>query len=253
MKLTDKIALITGGSRGLGRATALRLAENGADVVLTYRTGKVDAEEVVAEIQAKGRKAVALALDTGKAATFTAFSETFTAILKENWNRETFDFLLNNAGMDVRGLIPNVTEEDFDNLFNVHFKGVYFLTQTLLPLLADGGRIINTSTGLARFTMPGYSAYAAMKGGIEVFTRYLAKELGPRGITANTVAPGPAETDFTKASLGNPAIRDAIVSQTALGRTAQPDDIAGVSVFLCSEESRWVTAQRIEASGGLFI
>lgn len=253
MKLNHKIALITGGSRGLGRATALQLAENGADVILTYRTGKAEADEVIAEIQAKGRKAVALALDTGISKTFPAFAETLAATLKENWNRETFDFLLNNAGMDVRGLIPNVTEEDFDSLFNVHLKGVYFLTQTLLPLLADGGRIINTSTGLARFTMPGYSAYAAMKGAIEVFTRYLAKELGPRGITANTVAPGPAETDFTKASLGNPAIRDAIVSQTALGRTGKPDDIAGVSVFLCSEDGRWVTAQRIEASGGLFI
>lgn len=253
MKLTDKIALITGGSRGLGRATALRLAENGADVVLTYRTGKAEAEEVVAEIQAKGRKAVALPLDTGKSKTFPDFAETLAATLEENWNRMSFDFLLNNAGMDVRGLFADVTEEQFDDLSNVHFKGVYFLTQRLLPLLADGGRIINTSTGLARFTMPGYSAYAAMKGAIEVFTRYLAKELGPRGITANIVAPGPAETDFTKASLGNPAIRDAIVSQTALGRTAQPDDIAGVSVFLCSEDSRWVTAQRIEASGGLFI
>jgi NAD(P)-dependent dehydrogenase (short-subunit alcohol dehydrogenase family) len=253
MKLNHKIALITGGSRGLGRATALQLAENGADVILTYRTGKAEAEEVVAEIIAKGRKAVALPLDTGKSKTFAAFAESLTAVLKGNWNRETFDFLLNNAGMDVRGLIPNVTEEEFDSLFNVHFKGVYFLTQTLLPLIADGGRIINTSTGLARFTMPGYSAYAAMKGAIEVFTRYLAKELGSRGITANTVAPGLAETDFTKASLGNPAIRDAIVSQTALGRTAKPDDIAGVSVFLCSEDGRWVTAQRIEASGGLFI
>lgn len=253
MKLNQKIALITGGSRGLGRTTALQLADHGADVILTYRTGKAEADEVVAQIEAKGRKAVALFLDVGQAKTFAAFAGELTRTLEENWNRGTFDFLLNNAGMDVRGLIPDVSEEDFDSLSNVHFKGVYFLTQKLLPLLADGGRIINTSTGLARFTMPGYSAYAAMKGAIEVFTRYLAKELGPRGITANTVAPGPAETDFTRASLGNPAIRDAIVAQTALGRTAQPDDIAGVSVFLCSEEGRWVTAQRIEASGGLLI
>ena len=253
MKLNDKIALITGGSRGLGRATALRLAGNGADVILTYRTGKAEAEEVVREIRAKGRKAVALPLDTGVPTAFPAFAEEVATLLRETWGRVNFDFLLNNAGMDVRGPLAEMTEENFDRLSNVHFKGVYFLTQRLLPLLADGGRIINTSTGLARFTMPGYSAYAAMKGGIEVFTRYLAKELGPRGITANTVAPGPAETDFTKASLGNPAIRDAIVSQTALGRTAQPDDIAGVSVFLCSDDGRWVTAQRIEASGGLFI
>ncbi len=253
MKLNQKIALITGGSRGLGRTTALQLADHGADVILTYRTGKAEADEVVAQIEAKGRKAVALLLDVGQAKTFAAFAGELTRALEENWNRGTFDFLLNNAGMDVRGLIPDVSEEDFDSLSNVHFKGVYFLTQKLLPLLADGGRIINTSTGLARFTMPGYSAYAAMKGAVEVFTRYLAKELGPRGITANTVAPGPAETDFTRASLGNPAIRDAIVAQTALGRTAQPDDIAGVSVFLCSEEGRWVTAQRIEASGGLLI
>ncbi len=253
MKLNAKIALITGGSRGLGRATALQLADHGADVILTYRSGKDEAEAVAEEIRGKGRKAATLFLDTGISSSFPAFAEEVATALRETWGRDSFDFLLNNAGMDIRGPLAEMTEEDFDRLFNVHFKGVYFLTQTLLPLLADGGRIINTSTGLARFTLPGYSAYAAMKGAVEVYTRYLAKELGPRGITANTVAPGPAETDFTSASLGNPAVRGAIVSQTALGRTAQPDDIAGVSVFLCSDEGRWVNAQRIEASGGLFI
>ena len=253
MKLNDKIALVTGGSRGLGRNTALQLARNGADIIFTYRTGKAEAEEVIAEIGATGRKAIALPLDVGQVKAFPAFAEVLAATLKETWGRDTFDFLINNAGMDVRGAFIDVTEEDFDNLFNVHFKGVYFLTQRLLPLLADGGRIVNTSTGLARFSMPGYSAYASMKGAVEVFTRYLAKELGSRGITANIVAPGPTETNFTKASLGNPAVRDAIVSQTALGRTATPDDIGGVAVFLCSEEGRWVNAQRIEASGGLLI
>ncbi|MBX3742315.1 MAG: SDR family oxidoreductase [Akkermansiaceae bacterium] len=251
MKLNAKIALITGGSRGLGRATALQLADHGADVILTYRSGKDEAEAVAEEI--RGRKAAALFLDTGISSSFPAFAEEVAGVLRETWGRDSFDFLLNNAGMDVRGPLAEMTEEDFDRLSNVHFKGVYFLTQTLLPLLADGGRIINTSTGLARFTLPGYSAYAAMKGAVEVYTRYLAKELGQRGITANTVAPGPAETDFTSASLGDPVIRGSIVSQTALGRTAQPDDIAGVSVFLCSDEGRWVNAQRIEASGGLFI
>ncbi|HVJ46900.1 MAG TPA: SDR family oxidoreductase [Luteolibacter sp.] len=253
MKLQSKIALITGGSRGLGRNTALKFAREGADVVLTYRTGKSEAEEVVSEIEALGRKAVALPLDTGKSETFAAFADSLRGLLAENWNRGTFDFLINNAGMDVRGTFETTSEEDFDRLSDVHFKGVFFLTQRLLPLIADGGRIVNTSTGLARFTLPGYAAYAAMKGAVETLTRYLAKELGPRGITANIVAPGPAETDFTAASLGNPAVRDMIVSQTALGRTAKPDDITGVALFLCSEEARWVTAQRIEASGGLFL
>lgn len=253
MKLQNKIALVTGGSRGLGRDTALRFARNGADVILTYRTGKEEAEQVVDEIHALGRKAIALPLDTGKVDTFEAFAGSIRDSLSKIWERETFDFLINNAGMDVRGTFDATSEEDFDRLSNVHFKGVFFLTQRLLPLIADGGRIVNTSTGLARFTLPGYAAYAAMKGAVETLTRYLAKELGPRGITANIVAPGPAETDFTAASLGNPAIRDMIVSQTALGRTAKPEDITGVALFLCSEEARWVTAQRIEASGGLFL
>jgi len=253
MKLQSKIVLITGGSRGLGRNTALKFAREGADVVFTYRTGKEEAAEVVSEIEALGRKAVALPLDTGKSETFAAFADSLRGLLAEKWNRETFDFLINNAGMDVRGSFETTSEEDFDRLSDVHFKGVFFLTQRLLPLIADGGRIVNISTGLARFTLPGYAAYAAMKGAVETLTRYLAKELGPRGITANIVAPGPAETDFTAASLGNPAVRDMIVSQTALGRTAKPDDITGVALFLCSDEARWVTAQRIEASGGLFL
>ncbi|OAM89697.1 SDR family oxidoreductase [Termitidicoccus mucosus] len=253
MKLQHKIALITGGSRGLGRNTALRFAGNGADVILTYRTGKGEAAQVVSEIEAQGRKAIALPLDTGRSETFAAFAEQLRTHLADKWNRNTFDFLINNAGMDVRGSFATVSEEDFDRLSDVHFKGVFFLTQRLLPLIVDGGRIVNVSTGVARFTLPGNAAYAAMKGAVEVLTRYLAKELGPRGITANLVAPGPAETDFTRASLGNPAIRDVIVSQTALGRTAKPDDITGVAIFLCSDEARWVTAQRIEASGGLFL
>lgn len=253
MKLQQKIALITGGSRGLGRNTAIRFSENGADVILTYRTGKAEAEQVVSEIEALGRRAIALPLDTGRSETFAAFADTIRKTLAETWGRENFDFLINNAGMDVRGKFEEASEEDFDRLSDVHFKGVFFLTQRLLQLIADGGRIVNTSTGLARFTLPGYIAYASMKAAVETMTRYLAKELGGRGITANVVAPGPAETDFTAASLGNPAVRDLIVSQTALGRVAQPEDITGVALFLCSEEARWVTAQRIEASGGLFL
>lgn len=253
MKFQQKIVLITGGSRGLGRDTALRFALAGADVILTYRSGKAEAEEVVAEIERSGRKAAALPLDAGRTETFGEFVNAVRGLLTEKWARENLDFLVNNAGMDVRGLFAEVTEEDFDRLSDVHFKGVFFLTQKMLPLIADGGRIVNTSTGLARFSLPGYIAYASMKGAVETMTRYLAKELGPRGITANVVAPGPVETDFTRESLGNPATRQAIVSQTAQSRTAQPGDITGVTLFLCSDEARWVTAQRIEASGGLFL
>lgn len=254
MDTTNKIALVTGSSRGLGKNAALKLAQKGNNVIITYRTKKEEADEVVAAIESKGLKAAALQLDTGKVSTFADFKEHLTTVLKEKWGRDTFDFLINNAGIDAAAPFAQTTEEDFDNLFNVHFKGVYFLTQTLLTTIADGGRIVNLSTGLTRFATPGYAAYASMKGAVEVFTKYLAKELGSRGIAANLVAPGIIETDFTKRAFdSHPGMHDFISSVTALGRPGQPDDIGGVIAFLCSEDARWINAQRIEASGGMFL
>jgi NAD(P)-dependent dehydrogenase (short-subunit alcohol dehydrogenase family) len=253
MNLSNKIALVTGSSRGLGRNIALQLARSGADIIVTYRQKHAEGEAVAEEIRALGRKAVALQLDTSKTAGFAAFAETLRQTLSATWGRNTFDCLVNNAGIDISKPFPATTEEDFDNLMNVHFKGVFFLTQTLLPLLADGGRIVNTSTGLARFSIPGYAAYASMKGAIEVFTRYLAKELGPRKISANVVAPGIIETDFTREALSHPGAREFMSKSIALGRVGVPDDIGGVVAFLCSEEGRWVNAQRVEASGGMFL
>jgi NAD(P)-dependent dehydrogenase (short-subunit alcohol dehydrogenase family) len=253
MKHENKIALVTGSSRGLGRAIALQLARYGADVVVTYRQRKAEGDAVVAEIQALGRRAVALPLDVGQAASFTQFAGELKGMLAATWRRENFDFLVNNAGMDIRATFAETSEDAFDQLMNVHFKGVFFLTQKLLPLLADGGRIVNTSTGLARFSIPGYAAYASMKGAVEVFTRYLAKELGPRRISANTVAPGIIETDFTRASLERPGAKEFFAQNIALGRVGVPEDIGGVVDFLCSEAGRWVNAQRIEASGGMLL
>ncbi|MFD0767055.1 SDR family oxidoreductase [Mucilaginibacter lutimaris] len=251
---TNKIALITGGSRGLGKNAALKIAGKGIDVIVTYRTKKDEADEVVNQIELAGQTAAALQLDTSKSNTFAEFKEQLTAVLKEKWGRDSFDFLVNNAGIDAASPFGQTTEEDFDNLFNVHFKGVYFLTQTLVNTIADGGRIINLSTGLTRFATPGYAAYASMKGAIEVFTKYLAKELGSRGIAANLVAPGIVETDFTKRAFeSHPKMHEFISGITALGRPGQPDDIGGVIAFLCTEDARWINAQRIEASGGMFL
>lgn len=246
-----KITLITGGSRGLGRNTALSVARRGGDVVLTYQSRAEDAQAVVAEIEALGRKAVALQLDTGKVADFPDFAARLRTVLDETFGRESFDYLVNNAGHGDHASIAETTEAQFDRLVDVHLKGVFFLTQTLLPLIADGGRIVNLSTGLTRFAYPGYAAYAAMKGAVEVLTRYLAKELGPRGIAVNTVAPGAIETDF-----GGGAVRDTaeinrfIAGITALGRVGVPDDIGPMIASLLSPDNRWVTAQRIEVSGG---
>jgi NAD(P)-dependent dehydrogenase (short-subunit alcohol dehydrogenase family) len=253
MKHENKITLITGSSRGLGRNIALQLARSGADIVVTYRQSKTEGETVVAEIQALGRRAVALPIDVADTRTFAAFAETLRAALTTTWQRETFDFLVNNAGIGIHMPFTETTEADFDSLMNVHVKGVFFLTQKLLPLLADGGRIVNTSTGLARFSIPGYAAYASMKGAVEVLSRYLAKELGPRRIGVNVVAPGIIETDFTKQSLSRPGVREFMSANIALGRVGVPDDIGGVVDFLCSEEGRWVNAQRVEASGGMFL
>ena len=249
-----KLALITGGSRGLGRDGALHLADRNTDVILTYRSGREQAEAVVKSIEAKGRRAAALQLDVGKVASFDGFVTELRGVLAHHFQRSNFDYLLNNAGHGAHASFADTTEAQFDELVNVHFKGVFFLTQKLLPVIADGGRILNVSSGLARFSMPGYAAYASMKGAIEVLTRYLAKELGPRKIAVNTLAPGAIATDF-----GGGAVRDNaqvsafIASQTALGRVGQPDDIGAAIAALFSDEMRWVNAQRIEAAGGMLI
>ncbi len=249
-----RIALITGGSRGLGRNTAESVARRGVDVIITYHARADDAQAVVAAIEALGRKAVALQLDTSDTSTFAAFVPALQGILRETWGRETFDYLINNAGTGLHKSVAETTEEEFDALVNIHLKGVFFLTQQLLPLIADGGRIVNISSGLARFSASGASAYAMMKGGIEVFTRYLAKELGPRGIAVNTVAPGAIETDFNGGTTrDNPAVNTMVASITALGRTGVPDDIGPMIASLLSDDNRWINAQRIEVSGGMNI
>lgn len=252
--METKIALVTGGSRGLGKNMALALAKKGNDVIITYNSNVEEAKAVIAEVKSLGQKAAALKLNVGDVKTFDKFFAELNAILTEKWNRPTFDFLINNAGIGINTPFANTTEEQFDLLSNIHFKGVYFLTQKLLGLIADGSRIINVSTGLTRFSLPGYSAYAALKGAIEVLTKYLAKELGARGIAVNAVASGAIETDFAGGVVrDNEKMNQGIAANTALGRVGLPDDIGGVVAFLCSEEGRWVNAQRLEVSGGMFM
>jgi NAD(P)-dependent dehydrogenase (short-subunit alcohol dehydrogenase family) len=251
---TTRIALITGASRGLGRNTALKLAEQGVDLILTYKGSEGEAQAVVRRIEALGRRAVALQLDLADSKSFAAFAQRVKGVLASTWQRERFDHLVNNAGTGAHASFAETTEEQFDLLAAVHLKGSFFLTQALAPLIVDGGRIVNTSSGLARFTFPGYAAYAAMKGGVEVLTRYMAKELASRGITVNTIAPGAVETDF-----GGGAVRDdaqlnaQIAGVTALGRVGLPDDIGGAVAALLSEGNRWITGQRIEVSGGMLL
>lgn len=245
------ITLVTGASRGLGRNTALSIARRGGDVIITYNSRQDEAQSVVAEIEALGRKAVALQLDAGNADSFPAFAQQLREKLRETWSREHLDHLVNNAGHGEYAAIEQTSHAQFDSLVNVHFKGVFFLTQALLPLIADGGRIVNVSSGLTRMCFPGYAAYAAVKGAVEVLSRYMAKELGQRGITVNTVAPGAIETDF-----GGGAVRDqpdlnrSIAAMTALGRVGVPDDIGPMIATLLSPDNRWINAQRIEVSGG---
>ncbi|WP_300542971.1 SDR family oxidoreductase [Maricaulis sp.] len=248
---TTPVVLITGGSRGLGRNAALHLARKGADIVLTYRNARDAAEAVRTDIEALGRKAEILPLDTGDTASFGAFVTRLKSVLDTRWQRRTFDGLVNNAGHGVYKPFTETGEAEFDSLMNVHVKGVYFLTQALLPVIADGGRILNVSTGLTRFAVPGFSAYAAMKGAIEVLTRYQAQELGGRGITVNTLAPGAIETDFGGGMVRDNADMNAgIAAATALGRVGQPDDIGGAVSSLLLGDFMWTTAQRIEVSGG---
>lgn len=249
---TNKIALITGGSRGLGKNTALRLAENGHDVIITYNTKKEEAQAVVSEAKALGRKAAALQLNIEDINALDVFMVQLIETLKQHWHTEKFDFLVNNAGVGATIPFPQATLQDFDRLMNIHYKGVFFLTQKCLPYLNNQGSVINLSSGTTRFVNPGYSIYASMKGAIEVLTRYLAKELGPRGISVNVVAPGPVETDFNNAGIrNNPELKTRLSSITALGRVGEANDIGGIIAFLCSPDGHWINGQRIEASGGI--
>ena len=247
----SKIAIVTGGSRGLGRNVCISLARRGVDSILTYHSNREEADKIVAEIGAMGRKAVALRLDVGDAATFPAFADAVRETL-EGMGAERFEFLVNNAGTSLHKAFAETSEDELDALYRVHLKGPYLLTQTLLPLIADGGRIVNVSSALARSTYDGSSAYAVMKGGVEVLTRYLAKELGARGIAANTVAPGAIATDFSGGMVrDNPEINRMVAGATALGRAGEPDDIGPMIASLLSDDNRWVNGQRIEVSGGV--
>lgn len=252
--MTQRIALVTGGGRGLGKNAALKLANKGMGIVLTWNSNEKEAQQVVDEIRQSGGKAAALPLNVGDISTFPSFVEQMKQTLKTQWQNEGFDYLLNNAGIDITAPYSAFTEAQFDQLLSIQFKGPFFLTQSLLPLMNKGGRILNVSTGLARFALPGYSAYAAMKGAMEVLTRYQAKELGERGITANIIAPGAIETDFGGGNVRDNAQLNAyIASQTALGRVGLPDDIGDAIAALLSDELAWMTAQRIEVSGGMFL
>lgn len=251
MTNTNQVAVITGGSRGLGRNAAVHLARAGVGSIITFRENKEEANKAVAEIEKAGAKGVALQLDTGKAGSFGDFAGQVKAALQKAWKRERFDFLLNNAGGGLHASFADTTEAQLDEIYQVHFKGPYLLTQKLLPLIEDGGRVLNVSSGLARFTIPGSSAYAAMKGAIEVLTRYQAKELGPRKISVNTVAPGAIETDFNGGMVrDNPQLNQMVASMTALGRVGKPDDVGGAVTALLVGDTKWINGQRIEVSGG---
>ncbi len=248
------LALVTGGSRGLGRSAALHLAERGVDVVITYLKNEKEAADVVSLVQQKGRKAAALPLDVSDSRSFGAFAERLSTTLTRTFGRNDLDALVNNAGTGLHAPFAETTEAQFDDMVSVHLKSAFFLTQRLLPLLADGGRILNVTTGLDRFSYPGYSAYASVKGAVEVLTRYLAVELGPRGIAVNAIAPGAIATDFGGAAVrDNPQLAAMIAAQTALGRVGQADDIGGAVAQILSPESRWMNGQRIEVSGGIHL
>jgi NAD(P)-dependent dehydrogenase (short-subunit alcohol dehydrogenase family) len=254
MATTNKIALVTGGSRGLGKDMALNLAKTGIDVIITYNSKKDEALKVVDSIQKLGRKADALQFSAGDIKSFNGFIENVKASLSKTFQATAFDFLINNAGIGVYGSFAETTEDQFDELMNIHFKGVYFLTQKALPVINNNGRIVNVSSGLARFSYPGYSAYASMKGAVETLTRYMAKELGERRIAVNTIAPGAIETDFGGGHVrSNEQLNKQIAGATALGRVGLAEDIGGVVAFLCSEQGRWVNGQRIEISGGIHL
>jgi len=245
------IALVTGSSRGLGRNTALSIARRGGDVIVTYRSGEAEARHVVQDIQALGRKAVAIPLDVADVATFAGFAARVRTALRDHWGRDRFEHLVNNAGHGTMASFAETTVAEFDALFDVHVKGVFFLTQALLPLIADGGRIVNLSSGLTRATFPGFSAYSTAKGAVEVLSVCMAKELGSRGIAVNTVAPGAIETDFLGGAVRDmPDLNRQFAGMTALGRVGVPDDIGPMIAGLLTADHRWINAQRIEVSGG---
>lgn len=252
--MSNKIALITGASRGLGKSMALHLAAQGIDVIITYHSQQQEAENVVQQIQQVGAKSAALPLDVSQISTFADFRQGLEQTLKQQWGRHTIDFLVNNAGIGINAPFAETSEQQFDKLMNIQLKGPFFLTQTLLPIMVDGGRILNISTGLSRFVLPGFAAYAAMKGAMEVLTRYQAKELGARGISVNILAPGAIETDFGGGVVrDNKEVNAFIASQTALGRVGLPEDIGKAVSMLLSDNANWVNGQRIEASGGMFL
>lgn len=252
MSTKTKIALVTGGSRGLGKDMALSIASKGMDVMLTYRTNETEANEVVKEIESMNQNATALQLDMANFNSLDAFVQQLLQTLQSKWNTQHFDFLINNAGIGGTKFFPDVTEEFFDEFLNVHFKSIYFLTQKLVPHINEGGRIINVSTGTTRFVNPGYSVYASMKGAMEVLTKYLAKELGAKGIRANIVAPGPIETDFNNATIrNNPQLKERLAGLSPLNRVGKAEDIGAVVAFLCTDEAGWINGQRIEVSGGI--
>lgn len=254
METRTKIALITGGSRGLGRNSAIKIAQKGLDVILTYRTNKEEADRVVEEIQSLGQKAIAYQLDTKEVKSFDAFVKMVGDHLEENTGSRNIDYLINNAGTALYCPIPEVSEEQLDDMVDIHFKGVFFLTQKFLPFMNEGGAIINVSSGLARFALPGSSVYGSMKAAIDMLTKYQAKELGARKIKSNVVAPGAIETDFGGGrTRDDKNINTMVANNTALGRAGVPDDIGGIVAFLCTEEARWINGQRIEASGGMFL
>ena len=252
MSTKTKIALVTGGSRGLGKDMAINIAKKGINVILTYRNNEADAAQTVKEIEALGQKAVALQLNMSASESLNDFVEKLKAILQSDFQSASFDYLINNAGMGATVPFEEVSEEMFTEFLNVHFKGIFFLTQKLVPFINAGGRIINISSGTTRFANPGYSVYASMKGAIETFTKYLAKELGAKGIGANVVAPGPVETDFNNGAIrNNPQLKGMLSSMSPLGRVGAADDIGSVVAFLCTDDAKWINGQRIEVSGGI--
>jgi NAD(P)-dependent dehydrogenase (short-subunit alcohol dehydrogenase family) len=253
-KLKDKTALVTGSSRGLGREIALRLAQDGADVIICYHSQKEEADQVVQEVEDMGRKALSLQVDLNGTADIARFVDEVKVAVKKLSTRAKLDILINNAGVERKSPLGDVSEEDFDFVFNTNVKGVFFLTQSLLPVLADGGRILMVGTGLTRFSLPPYITYAATKAAVTSFATYMAKTLGTRQITVNTLAPGAIYTDFNRDFFDhNPQVVDLINQNTALGRVGQVDDIGAVAAFLCSEEAKWITGQRLEVSGGMWL
>jgi NAD(P)-dependent dehydrogenase (short-subunit alcohol dehydrogenase family) len=248
----NKIALVTGGSRGLGKDMALNLAKKGLDIVLTYNSKKEEAEAVVAEIEKLGQKAVAIPLNVAELSSFDLFFQNVATALNDVFGADKMDFLINNAGVGLHESFLNTTTSQFDDMVNIQFKGPFFLTQKALAIMNDGGGIVNISSGLTRFSFPGYSTYASMKGAMETLTKFQAKELGERKIRVNIVAPGAIETDFGGGVVrDNEQLNQLIASLTALGRAGLPDDIGGVVAFLCTDDAKWVNGQRIEVSGGM--